>query len=351
MEGSGCIAIRSKQLKNQALKRSLSTMTPKKNYTYQDILRINNRRKKGINIKEKPEKVKRISGINIPDGQIIIDCPNGLEEIDSIEHFLYKFLKDDFIIDIPWAVETYNFDNLRLYTNPKEFEKEMRVAANNALLFGMDFTFNSFILVPTDDGWEVIGHTNSYQDVLIIPDFVTYIRAGAFKKFYNLKVLRLPNGLEKIGDYAFFGCKKLTEIKLPNSLDYIGNYAFCDSGLTEVTIPEKIKVIEGGVFNVAQNLEKVILPKSLEAISDWAFARTPLRQLVMPSVESIGHLAFYDSKLEGYLRLPKQLKKCYDTSFAGTAIDILSIPKGAKYEKDTLYTIESSEEVPNVYKY
>ena len=47
----------------------------------------------------------------------------------------------------------------------------------------------------------------------------------------------------------------------------------------------------------------------------------------------------------------KQLKKCYDTSFAGTAIDILSIPKGAKYEKDTLYTIESSEEVPNVYKY
>ena len=93
------------------------------------------------------------------------------------------------------------------------------------------------------------------------------------------------------------------------------------------------------------------MPKSLEAISDWAFARTPLRQLVMPSVESIGHLAFYDSKLEGYLRLPKQLKKCYDTSFAGTAIDILSIPKGAKYEKDTLYTIESSEEVPNVYKY
>ena len=36
----------------------------------------------------------------------------------------------------------------------------------------------------------------------------------------------IPNGVTKIGDYAFFFCKNLTSITLPNSVTKIGDYAF-----------------------------------------------------------------------------------------------------------------------------
>ena len=48
--------------------------------------------------------------------------------------------------------------------------------------------------------------------------------------------LVIPEGTEKIGDYAFYGCSDLTSITIPNSVTSIGEYAFqsCTS-LTDIT--------------------------------------------------------------------------------------------------------------------
>ena len=49
----------------------------------------------------------------------------------------------------------------------------------------------------------------------------------------------IPQGISKIGDYAFCGCKFLAKIELPDSISTIENDAFyeCES-LTEIYIPK-----------------------------------------------------------------------------------------------------------------
>lgn len=48
------------------------------------------------------------------------------------------------------------------------------------------------------------------------------------------KLKEIPNGIIKIGDYAFYGCEKMSEIDLdsliPESVEEIGDYAFANAG-------------------------------------------------------------------------------------------------------------------------
>ena len=309
-------------------------MSNKKNYGYQDILRINNRRKKNLNMRS-GTGIKGIYHVDIEKGQIVVrPNQNYTLEVYSIEEFLYEFLEKDFIIVNPERLSIYNFDNLRLYTNPDEFEKDLIAFANNAALFGMDFIFNSFILIHTFDGWKVTGYTDEYTSEVIIPDFVTSIGKQAFAHFKSLETVRLPKGLKEIEEEAFYGCNKLQEIKFPQSLECIGKSAFAwCCGLTEICIPEKITVIEEETFRYT-TLRKIKLPKNLKTIKRHSFSLTDVEYLNIPSVETIEACAFSDCNLKGTLRLPKNLKSFHLSSFVGTNIDAISIPKGADYVND-----------------
>ena len=345
-------------------KLKVSTMpSNKRNYSYQDILRINNRRKKELNLSLNLDKIKTIHNLDIEKGQVI----SNLYEVDSIEHFLYEFLKKGFIIKNPEELSDYNFDNLRLYTNPDEFKRDLTNATNNTAFFGMELIFNSFILRRADDGWEITGYTYKEVTFLVIPDFVTSIGDSAFanlkelgsvilpkglksigeRAFYaccKLHSIRLPNGLKSIGDTAFCGCYQLCSIRLPKSLKHIGKGSFAWCGLTEIIIPDGITVIDFQSF-ANTPIEKVILPKGLKEIGDGAFYATSLMELHIPSVEIIDKWAFYECKLKGILRFPENLKKCYASSFPKNATAIY-IPKGVDYVKD----IEFGK-LPNIVEY
>lgn len=73
----------------------------------------------------------------------------------------------------------------------------------------------------------------------------------------NTKVLE---GVIKIGDYAFSGCKNLAEIKLPNSVTSIGNWCFSKSSLKSVVIPDTVTEIGEGAFWGCRLLEKITIP-------------------------------------------------------------------------------------------
>ena len=307
-------------------------------YTYEDVLRLNNRRRRGeIDINDNPEKIKKILSLNIGNGQIVTaDCCNVHKkhiQVSSTEEFIYKFLTERFIIENPELLQNYNFYNLMLYTNPVEFEKELIYAANNATLLGVELTFNSFILKDTPDGWCVTGHKNKRIAALFIPDFVTFIGESAFAEFKNLKIVKLPKRIKGIGDKAFLGCEKLSGINFPNSLEHIGKRAFAHTNLTEVTIPDKITVIEERAFNFSK-LQKVTLPKNLKTIKRWAFEGTLIEELHMPSVEVIEDYAFFHCELKGTLILPKNLKKCYASVFTHCyELKTIVIPPDADYDR------------------
>lgn len=100
-----------------------------------------------------------------------------------------------------------------------------------------------------------------------------------FFNAYRLKTISLPEGLESIGERAFY---------------YVGTNA--DSKLTEITLPASLKTINNKAFINCNKLERVIFSNSsvLEKIDYSAFENcTSLTSISIPeSVTTIGGSAF-----------------------------------------------------------
>lgn len=112
----------------------------------------------------------------------------------------------------------------------------------------------------------------------------------------------VPQGIETVGDYAFYGCNRLSEIIVPGYVESVGNYAFAEctrvvrvefaggavvgmstevgegafSGLKAI---KEVKFAEGSMvsslgayaFAGAEGLREITIPTSMEYIGDYAF--------------------------------------------------------------------------------
>ncbi len=109
------------------------------------------------------------------------------------------------------------------------------------------------------------------------------IGRSAFEKCTKLKTVNFADctGLKNIGNYAFKGCTALTEMELPNGITKIGAYAFESTALTSVTIPASVSNIEeyinlsyeSGIFKDCQLLQTVVFENNsqLGKIGSFAF--------------------------------------------------------------------------------
>ncbi len=85
------------------------------------------------------------------------------------------------------------------------------------------------------DSYEIsLGEVNS----ITIPGVIKSIPDYCFNFFSGLTKVTLNDGVEIIGDEAFFNCEKLTEISIPKSVKSIGDHALgyyeTDSGIAQV---------------------------------------------------------------------------------------------------------------------
>ncbi len=110
----------------------------------------------------------------------------------------------------------------------------------------------------------------------------------------TIKKVIIPEGVEKIGAYAFAGLTALEEVVFPSTLESVGYGAFlgCTS-LTKVTGIEHVKLINKWAFQNC-NIAGDISLDSACAISDYAFAGNEyLAGIVLPeTLQSIGAYAF-----------------------------------------------------------
>ena len=75
------------------------------------------------------------------------------------------------------------------------------------------------------------------------------------------KNTKVPSGVTKIGDGAFWNCSGLTSITLPESMMVIGSGAFYGCrGLTSITLPESVTEIGGNTFRCFSVLTSITLP-------------------------------------------------------------------------------------------
>lgn len=201
------------------------------------------------------------------------------------------------------------------------------------------------------DKLKAIGHQafigQSLSGSLIIPEGVRKIGDYAFENCKNLTgTLSLPSTLEVIGDQAFSECGFTCELLLPQNLKKLGYWAFneCGGFYGSLILPEGLSKIEDQVFNFCEHLTgdlkiprnvkaierwafnncfglngRLTLPDGLEIIGDNAFDRCKFRgPLVLPStLTSIGGSAFGENMFSGELKLPSSLQELGSDAFKG----------------------------------
>ena len=101
---------------------------------------------------------------------------------------------------------------------------------------------------------------------------VLEIGKECFNSCRTLKSVRLPEGIKRISDFAFYNCESLEDINLPSTLEVIGNEAFryC-ACLKNVIFPDGIKSIGELAFYEDNMLTEVVLPASLTSMGNKAF--------------------------------------------------------------------------------
>nr|WP_081794762.1 leucine-rich repeat protein [[Eubacterium] cellulosolvens] len=121
---------------------------------------------------------------------------------------------------------------------------------------------------------------------VVLPNSLGRIENGSFEGCEQLKNIELPSNLTYIGANAFEDCKQLKSIEFPPNLSCLGGGAFAGSGLTSVTLPEKIPFLTGierEQFAYCKELKKVIiLPKTLDLGWFMFSGCTSLEEVVFP---------------------------------------------------------------------
>ena len=99
------------------------------------------------------------------------------------------------------------------------------------------------------------------------PSYYGWLRDAKFTK------LTIGDGIEKIGDNAFYICRSLTSVTIPDSVTTIGDYAFYDCrSLTSVTIPDSVTAIGDYAFCSCDSLTSVTIGDSVTTIREYAFS-------------------------------------------------------------------------------
>lgn len=106
----------------------------------------------------------------------------------------------------------------------------------------------------------------------------------------DLTEIVIPDGINKIGHYAFNYCTKLTSVKIPDSVTQIGTSAFntCES-IVNLAIPDSVVEFGGNVFASCKNLTNVNIPKKMKNLPGWLFGNcTSLKSITLPnSLENV----------------------------------------------------------------
>lgn len=113
-----------------------------------------------------------------------------------------------------------------------------------------------------------------------------------------LEVVRVPDGVTEIADFAFYNCPSITDVIMPEGFLRIGRYAFYNcTSVARLEIPSTLVEIDDYAFTgffVGNNISRLYLPEGFKRIGDGAFLSSfNMRIVELPStLEHIGYLAF-----------------------------------------------------------
>ncbi len=163
----------------------------------------------------------------------------------------------------------------------------------------------------------------------------------------------IPEGVERIGAYAFAGMTKLKKVVLPSTLTTIDYGAFYGcSALETVTGLENVKFINQQAFEGC-SLKGVINLNNITAISTQAFAgNTKITKISLSkNLQSVGAMAFANNTGLTEVTIDSKIFKLGKYAFTGcsklTSVSINSsvVPTGAFEGCTTLTTVKLGKDV------
>lgn len=166
---------------------------------------------------------------------------------------------------------------------------------------------------------------------VVFHDGLQKIGDRAFWNCTSLSSITFPSTITEIDGYAFHYCRNLMEVVFNEGLKKIGGYAFyyCTS-LLSITIPSTVTEVDRNAFYNCSSLGEVILHDGLQKIGTWSFSEcSSLSSIKLPStVTEIGNGAFYSCHNLGVVVLNEGLQKigkyafcnCYCASLSSVTI-------------------------------
>jgi len=128
----------------------------------------------------------------------------------------------------------------------------------------------------------------------------------------------IPDGVIRIAENAFYGCKNLTAVEIPDSVTSIGESAFLEcTNLARVNIPERIAKIEPSAFSSCTNLIDVALPDGMTTVGRFAFSgcKSLGRVNIPATVVSIETFAFHGCAKLTNLSIPASVTRIGEVAF------------------------------------
>lgn len=98
-------------------------------------------------------------------------------------------------------------------------------------------------------------------------DVVYQVLAGRESNIYAM-----PNSVEEIKKYAFWGCSNLNNVAVSSNLKEVSDYSFSNAtGLENITLPYSVRAIRRKAFEDCLNLKEIVIPVSVTEIDNTAF--------------------------------------------------------------------------------
>ena len=215
-----------------------------------------------------------------------------------------EVIKGELLINTQDKNEIRVAQRLGIEVNPYDIRDGVLWSSNGNLIL-MDENTGS-LTIP--DSVTVIGE-GAFANLdglrtIIIPSTVKRIEQNAFRSNTTLETViiqeRNGEGVEYIGDNAFYGCSNLQSINLPDTITSIAYQCFryCRK-LDNIKLPNNITTLNALTFDGCNNLKKLELPESLKTLGESSLSDTSLVVLKFPSnLNSIGSGALRISTLQ-----------------------------------------------------